>query len=70
MIHSPTPDSIRGSWSIEVDGDWPSGINIVTYIPAKTGTNVYQLKFWMNSSIFGGGGGINLKKIKVHKPNG
>ncbi|MBK9982212.1 MAG: T9SS type A sorting domain-containing protein [Saprospiraceae bacterium] len=61
MIHSDPPDSIRGSWSVELYGNWPSGSYIGTYIPAKAGTNVYELKFWMNSSHFGGGGGINLK---------
>lgn len=62
MIYTDIADSIRGNWGVELYGNFPTPGFIVTYIPAKEGTNIYQLKFWMNSINFAGGGGINLKR--------
>lgn len=62
MVYNVTLDSIRGHWGVELYGNYPSGSSIYTYLPAREGTNVYKLTFWMNSINFGGGGGIGLVK--------
>jgi hypothetical protein len=52
IIPNTESDSIFGRWSLRVYGSIPeSGIGI-TYITGQTGTNVYQLKFWMNTETF------------------
>ncbi|MGB4849700.1 MAG: T9SS type A sorting domain-containing protein [Saprospiraceae bacterium] len=67
MIHVVPPDSFLGSWNVQLYGTFPDNTSIVTYIPAIKGTYVYQLKFWMNSFHFGGGGGINLQGNQIEE---
>jgi hypothetical protein len=62
IVRNVPPDSLRGEWSAEVYGSFPISSSVVTYIPARNGTYIYQLKFWMNTSNHLGAACINLKK--------
>ncbi len=51
-------------WCLKLNGDFPQAGFAETYITGQTGTNVYELKYWMRSdSAFGGSPSIGYASI-------
>lgn len=48
-----TPQATNtGDWGVQVYGSIPTSGSVTTYITGMSGTLVYQLKFWMNTTFF------------------
>lgn len=54
IIKANTPDTATGIWGVEVRGSFPESASAITYVSGHSGTNIYQLKFWMNTEHFVG----------------
>ncbi len=52
IIKESTPDSLGGAWCLQTYGNFPFPGAVITYITGRTGTFIYQLKFWMKSEHF------------------
>jgi len=52
IIHESAPVINSGEWCLEIFGSIPNSGYAETYISGQKGTNVYQLKFWLETEHF------------------
>ena len=65
LVMDTPPSTNAGDWGVEVYGSMPTSGSVVTYVTGQSGTLVYQLKFWMNTTFFLGEAYIGPVENKV-----